>query len=167
MKEKNIFVYQLFKDISNISLFLYVKIASPLKKIIPFFPTNSPLKVKFLSRLHLEMQYWNIPTDIAQRVDGKNVVICLVIMFTPRVMVIKWSKMVHFLYFLLMPAKIKSQFGQNIYVYLKDLMQLSQKMISTLEDTEFHYFLLTQQFSQRQLQNLWTYHFLKEVKKIF
>ena len=43
--------------------------------------------------------------DRAQRVDEKNEVICLVIVFTLGVMVIKMSKMVHFLYFLLMPAK--------------------------------------------------------------
>ena len=37
--------------------------------------------------------------DRAQRADEKNGVIYLVIMFTPRVMVIKMSKMAHFLYF--------------------------------------------------------------------
>ena len=59
--------------------------------------------------------------DRAQRVDEKNEVIYLVIVFTLGVMVIKMSKMVHFLYFLLMPAKNQSQFGENIYVHLKDL----------------------------------------------
>ena len=59
--------------------------------------------------------------DRAQRVDEKNEVICLVIVFTLGVMVIKMSKMVHFLYFLLMPAKNQWQFGENIYVHLKDL----------------------------------------------
>ena len=54
----------------------------------------------------LEMQKWNIPTDTAQIVDGKNGVICLVITFTPRVVVIKnFSIVAHFLYFLLMPEK--------------------------------------------------------------
>ena len=43
------------------------------------------------------MQKWNIPTDRAQSVDEKNVVICLVIMFAPGVMVIKMSKMAHLL----------------------------------------------------------------------
>ena len=33
-----------------------------------------------------EMQKWNILTEIAQRVDEKNWVICIVIIFTPRVM---------------------------------------------------------------------------------
>ena len=51
------------------------------------------------------MQKLNIPTDRAQRVDKKNRVICLVIMFAPGVMVIKMLKMAHFSYFLLMPAK--------------------------------------------------------------
>ena len=43
--------------------------------------------------------------DEAQRVDEKNGVICLVVMFTPRVMVITMSKITHFLYFLLITAK--------------------------------------------------------------
>ena len=55
--------------------------------------------------------------DRAQRVDEKNGIIYLV-MFTPRVMVIKMSKMAHFLYFLLDTAKTLSQFGQDIYVHL-------------------------------------------------
>ena len=52
----------------------------------------------------------------------KNGVICLVIMFIPQVMVIKMSKMDHFLHFMLMPAKNQLQPVQNIYVYLKDLI---------------------------------------------
>ena len=40
----------------------------------------------------LEMQKWNMPTDRAWRVDEKNWVIFLVIMFTSGVMVIKMSK---------------------------------------------------------------------------
>ena len=38
------------------------------------------------------MQKWNIPTDTAQRVDEKNGVNYLIIMFTPGVMVIKTLK---------------------------------------------------------------------------
>ena len=41
----------------------------------------------------LEMQKWNIPMDIVQRVDEKNGVIWLFIMFTLWVIVIKMSKM--------------------------------------------------------------------------
>ena len=55
------------------------------------------------------MEKWNIQTDGAQRVDEKNKVIFLVIMFTQGVMVIKMSKVAHILYLLLM-----RQFGQNI-----------------------------------------------------
>ena len=40
----------------------------------------------------LEMQRWNIQTDVAQRIDEKNWVIFLFIIFTPRLMVIKMSK---------------------------------------------------------------------------
>ena len=47
----------------------------------------------------LEMKKWNITTSRAQRVDEKNGVICLVIMFTPAVIVIKLSKMVNFFIF--------------------------------------------------------------------
>ena len=51
------------------------------------------------------MQKWNIQRDRAQRVDEKNGVICLVIMFALGDMVMKMSKMAHFLYFLLIIAK--------------------------------------------------------------
>ena len=54
------------------------------------------------------MKYTN-----GQRVDEKNVVICLVIIFTPGVMDIKMSKMAHFFYFLQTTAKHQSQFGHN------------------------------------------------------
>ena len=43
--------------------------------------------------------------DKNQRVDEENQVICLIIMFTPRVTVINMSQMAHVLYFLLMAAK--------------------------------------------------------------
>ena len=69
----------------------------------------------------LGIEFWrswnkkeNIPTDRALRDGEKNGFICLVIMFTPRIKVIKMSKLAHFLEFLLIIAKIQSQFGQNI-----------------------------------------------------
>ena len=49
--------------------------------------------------------------DSAQKVDEKNGILCLFIMFTPRVMLIKMSKIYHLLYFLLMTAKTQAQFG--------------------------------------------------------
>ena len=61
----------------------------------------------------LEMQKRNIPIDRAQRVYEKNGVICLVITFTPGVIVINILKIAHFLYFLL-TAKNQSQLLENI-----------------------------------------------------
>ena len=52
----------------------------------------------------------------------KNGVIGLLIMFASQVIVINMSEIANFLYFLLMPAKNQSQFGQNIYEHLKDLI---------------------------------------------
>ena len=57
---------------------------------------GDPLELNFED---LEMKNWNIPMDKTQRVDEKNGVNCLVIIFTSRVMVMKMSKMVHFCIF--------------------------------------------------------------------
>ena len=62
----------------------------------------------------LEMQKWNILTDMDQRLDEKNVVIYLVIKFALRIMVINISKIAHFIFFIPMTAQTWSQFGQNI-----------------------------------------------------
>ena len=59
------------------------------------------------------MQNWNISTDRAQRVDEKNGIIRLAVL-TPWVMVIKMSKMAHFMSFLQDAVKNQSQFGQDI-----------------------------------------------------
>ena len=40
----------------------------------------------------IEMRKWNIPADRAQGTDEKNGVICLFIMFTHEVMVMKMSE---------------------------------------------------------------------------
>ena len=78
----------------------------------------------------------NIPTDRSQRVDKKNGVNCPVIMFISGVTAITMSKVAHFLYFLLMAAKRQSEFGQNIYMHLKDLIEFFQKIIwSSAENT--------------------------------
>ena len=53
----------------------------------------------------LEMRKWIILIDRAQRVDVKNGFICLVIVLTPKVMVIKTSQIALFLHLLLMKAK--------------------------------------------------------------
>ena len=51
------------------------------------------------------MRKLNIPTEQAQRADSKNGVICPAVMFTPRAMVVKLSKLAYFLHFLVMAAK--------------------------------------------------------------
>ena len=53
----------------------------------------------------LKRQKWNKPGDSAERMDDKNGVTFLFIMFTPRATVIKISKMAYFLYFLLMAVR--------------------------------------------------------------
>ena len=68
-----------------------------------------------------------MPTDRAQRVDVKNGVTSLFKMFTSRVMVIKMSKMAHFLYFLLMTGKNQSQFGQNDLGYIEGLRRFQKQ----------------------------------------
>ena len=68
-------------------------------------------------------------TNRAQTVNEKNGVIGLVTMFTPRVTVIKMSKIADIFYSLLMAPKNQSQFGQSISVHLKDLIAFFQKMV--------------------------------------
>ena len=49
---------------------------------------RDPMELNFEG---LKMQKINIPTNRAQKVDGKNTVICLAVIFTPKVMVINSS----------------------------------------------------------------------------
>ena len=77
-----------------------------------------------------EMQKWNIPTDGAQRVDEKNGVLCLDVMFTPRVMVVKMSKLAYFLYFLYFSWDTK---GRNITKLLSQLKKHRNPGFSRLE----------------------------------
>ena len=58
------------------------------------------------------MQKWNIPAERAQNVNEK--IICLVVKFTPRVTVIKMSKMAHFFVFSADNSKTSVTIGQNI-----------------------------------------------------
>ena len=98
----------------------------------------------------LEMQKWNITTNKARR-DGKKGVICLVIMFTPWVMIIKMLKMVHFFYFLLMLAKISHNLDKTFTGIWKILFSSLRKCHGLLDSElasaiyqplkiEFHYF---------------------------
>ena len=83
-----------------------------------FYSYGKPLK--FLSRGLSEKTHkgfiskpFKLSVYRAQRVDEKNGVIRLV-MLTLRVMVIRMSKMVHFMYFLMNTAKHQSQSGQDV-----------------------------------------------------
>ena len=93
---------------------------------------GDPMELNFEG---LEMQKWNIPTDRAERWDGKNGVICLV-MFTPKVMVIKMSKIAHFLYFLLMPAKNQSHSLDKIFICIWKILSSSFRKCCGLLDSE-------------------------------
>ena len=73
------------------------------------------------------MQKWYLPTDIARKVNEKNGVICLVSVYTPRVIVIKMSKMTNFLYFVLM-AGINSHSLGKIYLSAH-LIEFFQKTV--------------------------------------
>ena len=80
-----------------------------LKRLNMYFTCQNIMQREDFMELNFEvfeMQKWNIPTDRAQRINEKNKVICIFIMFTSRVMVIKISKMTHSLYFCWLKQKI-------------------------------------------------------------
>ena len=89
-----------------------LKMSSLVRKCVFYKPKLTGKWVPHRTEIKF-LKFNNILTDRAQRVDEKNGVIRLVI-FTPRVMVIKISKMAHFMYFLLDTAKYQSQFRQDI-----------------------------------------------------
>ena len=101
---------------------LTLKVSSLSYKCV-FYRTESNTKGGPLNFEGLEMQKCKTPTNSAQRVDETNVIICLVIMFAPRIMVIKMSKTAHFLYFLLMLTEKLLKFRRKyLRVYLRDLI---------------------------------------------
>ena len=65
-----------------------------------------------------EIKYLKFKTEIYQRIELKEQMrkmgVIRLVRFTPRVMVIKMSKMAHFMYSLLDTTKNQSQFGQDI-----------------------------------------------------
>ena len=116
---------------------------------------GNPMKLNFGS---LEIEKSNIPTDRAQRVDEKNGIICLFIMFPHRVMIIKMSKMAHVLYFRLMTAKIshnlRKVFGRIWKILLSSIRKCygllgSELPLARCQPLKIHdvgTFLLTRQF---------------------
>ena len=85
---------------------------------------GNPLELNFEG---LEIKKENIPTDRALRDDEKNGFICLVIMFTPRIKVIKMSKLAHFLEFLLIKAKIQSIWAKYLSACERSRLASSRK----------------------------------------
>ena len=81
------------------------------------------------------------PTDRTKKVGDKNGVICLVIKFTPKVIVTKMSKMDHFWYFLLMAAKIQSVWEKYLSVsesfYLAPLGNAMNYWVLSYQDFGF------------------------------
>ena len=73
-------------------------------------------------------RFWNISTDRAQTADGKNRAICLVIMFTPWVMVIKMSKMAHFCIFYWRQQKTSHSLGKTFKCTWK-IFEFFQKIV--------------------------------------
>ena len=141
----------------------------------------------------LEIQKWNKPTYRAQRID-KNRVICLVIMFTLGVMVIKMLKMAPFFFCwwqqetvtvwaIYFSASERSHLALSFFWIVGFWASISR--MSNLKFTGFWYFLLTQQFNDVSTLNISRtvtlifsnfesllilplyYHFLKELKKIY
>ena len=74
----------------------------------------------------LEMHKWNILKDKAQKVDGKNGVICLVIMFTPSVTNIKNVKNGSFFVFFADKVKVWEKYFTTTQ---KSYCVLVQKMV--------------------------------------
>ena len=83
----------------------------------------------------LEMQKLNMTMDAAQ-IDGKNGVICLFIVFTSRVMVIKMSKIAHFMHFFLITS------SKTITVWTHYL-SLSEKFYLALLENAIDYYSLS------------------------
>ena len=89
----------------------------------------------------IKMRKSNIPMDRAQKIDKKNWVICLLIMFTPEVMVMTMSNMVHLLYFLLITANypnfdyvfavISRKYKKSAIFYILMMITLEVNMITT------------------------------------
>ena len=106
----------------------------------------------------LEMQKWNIPTDRAQRADGKNGVICLVSCLLPKLWSLKCQKWLIFCIFCWCQQKISHSLDKIFTCIWKILYSSLRKCYGlldfevplarhqTLKIQSFITFLLTQQF---------------------
>ena len=75
----------------RITMLTVLQVSSLACKCVFYRPEHNAKELNFED---LEMQKWHEPINRALRVGEKNGVIYLFIMFTPRIMVIKMSKMV-------------------------------------------------------------------------
>ena len=89
-----------------------LKVSSIMSKCIFYRPE---LTGKWVSH-GTEIKFLKFKTEMYKRIGLKECMtgVIQLVMFTPRVMVIKISKMAHFMYFLLDTSKYQSQSGQNI-----------------------------------------------------
>ena len=71
----------------------------------------------------------NIPMDRALKIDEKNGVHCLVIMFTSIALIFKLSEIADFVYFLVITVTSLSQFKQYMRVHMEEIIDLLQKMV--------------------------------------
>ena len=116
---------------------------------------GDPMELNFEG---FEMQKWKIPTDRAQMGDEKNQVVCLVIMFTPGIMVIKCQKWLIICIFCWWQQKASHSLGRIFRCIWKILFSSFRKCCGLLDSElpltgckslkiqDFGIFLLTQQF---------------------
>ena len=81
----------------------------------------------------LEMQKWNIPTDRAQRADGKNGVICLVSCLLPKLWSLKCQKWLIFCIFCWCQQKISHIWNKIINCTWKILFNSLRKCYGLLD----------------------------------
>ena len=104
---------------------------------------GGPMKLNFEG---LQMQKWNIATDRIQKVRKGNEFICLVIMFTPAVMVIKMSKMPDFVLFfffslLFIPfGKCYGLFGSEVLLTRCQSLKIQDFGAFSIDSTVSKYF---------------------------
>ena len=83
-----------------------LKVSSLVRKCVFYRSDLTGKRVAHGTKIKL-LKFTNILTNKSQRVVEENEVICLLI-FNPRVIVFKISKMAHFMYFLLDTGKYQS-----------------------------------------------------------
>ena len=78
---------------------------------------------------YFQIQKWMPQTIRAEKIDGKNWVICLVSIFPSRVMVLNCLKKCNIFNFVLTSARNLSILKQFTYIHLKGLVEHFQEMV--------------------------------------